>query len=196
MTNKMLVAYATNAGSTVEVAEAVGKALAAGGMDVDVKDIGSLDGIDGYEAFVFAAPMIIGWHKGMRDYLKANQGTLADKPVAYLITLLNMLKTDEKSFDGVPIFQDPAHGKVPANPAKLNPAEKHGTLQHLVGDLLEEVPAIKPVSVGLFGGTLDMSKLNLFGKLFIRIIIRYEEGDYRNWDAINEWAGSLPAMMG
>ncbi len=195
MTNKMLVAYATNAGSTVEVAEAVGKKLAAGGVAVDVKDIGSLDDISGYDAFVFAAPMIIGWHKGMREYLKANQGTLANKPAAYLITLLNMVKTGEESFKGVPVFWDPTHGVPPANAAKLNRAEQHGSIQHLVGDLLEDVSGITPVSVGLFGGTLDMSKLNLFGKLFIRLIIRYEEGDFRNWDAINEWAGSLPALM-
>jgi menaquinone-dependent protoporphyrinogen IX oxidase len=192
MTNKVLVAYATNAGSTVEVAEAVGKTLAAGGKDVDVKDIGSLGDISGYDAFVFAAPMIIGWHKGMRDYLKANQAALKDKPVAYLITLLNMVKTGEESFKGVPVFWDPTHGAAPANAAKLNRTEQHGSIQHLVGDLLEDVSGITPVSVGLFGGALDMSKLNLFGKLFIRLIIRYEEGDYRNWDAINEWAGSLP----
>ncbi|MBN1119749.1 MAG: hypothetical protein JXJ17_01605 [Anaerolineae bacterium] len=195
MTKKILVAYATNAGSTAEVAEAVGKTLSANSTEVDVKVLDNLGDISAYDGYIFAAPMIIGWHKGMREYLAANQNALADKPVAYLITLLNMLKAEEESFDGVPVFQDPTHVKVPADPAKLNPAEQHGSLQHLIGDMLKEVPAIKPVSVGLFGGTLDMSKLNLFGKLFIRFIIRHPEGDFRNWDAINEWAGSLPAMM-
>ena len=160
MTNKVLVAYASNAGSTIEVAEAVGKTLSAGGATVDVKDIGALGDIGGYDAYVFAAPMIIGWHKGMRDFLKAKQGALAGKPVAYLITLLNMVKSGEESYKGVPITWDPAHG-LP-------------------------MPA---------GGKLDMSKLNLFGKLFIRFIIRHQESDFRNWEAINAWAESLPSMM-
>jgi menaquinone-dependent protoporphyrinogen oxidase len=195
MSNKVLVAYASNAGSTIEVAEAVGKKLSAGGATVDVKDIAALGDIGGYDAYVFAAPMIIGWHKDMRAFLKANQGVLAGKPVAYLITLLNMIKSGEESYRGVPIYWDPTHGSPAPADGKLNTREKHGSLQHLVGDLLEDVSGIKPVSVGLFGGKLDMSKLNLFGKLFIRIIIQYKEGDYRNWEAINAWAESLPSMM-
>ncbi len=195
MANKVLVAYTSNAGSTIEVAEAVGKTLSAGGATVEVKDIAALGDIGGYDAYVFAAPMIIGWHKGMRDFLKANQGMLAGKPVAYLITLLNMVKTGEESYKGVPIFWDPTHGSPPPADGNLNSREQHGSVQHLVGDLLEDVSGIKPVSVGLFGGKLDMSKLNLFGKLFIRFIIRHEEGDFRNWEAIDEWAKSLPSMM-
>ena len=75
---------------------------------------------------------------------------------------------------------------------------------HLLSVFLEPVlkraPQVKPVSVGVFRGKLDYSKLNLIGWLVMKLIWlfykRAPEGDFRNWEAIRSWAASLcPALL-
>ena len=65
MQKAVLVAYASNAGSTADVAKAVGEELARDGARVDVRSISELSGADvsGYDAVVVGAPMILGWHR-------------------------------------------------------------------------------------------------------------------------------------
>ena len=63
---KVLVAHATMAGSTVEVAQAVGEELVRSGLQVEVWPIGEVSGLRGYDAVVVGAPMILGWHRAAR----------------------------------------------------------------------------------------------------------------------------------
>ena len=82
---------------------------------------------------------------------------------------------------------DPQLAKAPANPDRMNIPEKHGTPASCVGPALEKAPLVKPVSIGFFGGELDYGTLKLLPKLFVKLIIRSAEGDYRNWNAVQEW---------
>jgi menaquinone-dependent protoporphyrinogen oxidase len=54
---------------------------------------------------------------------------------------------------------------------------------------------IRPVSIGFFNGALDYSRLNFFQRLFVRLAIGAEEGDFRNWDAVREWAEALSTAL-
>jgi menaquinone-dependent protoporphyrinogen IX oxidase len=54
-----------------------------------------------------------------------------------------------------------------------------------------KAPLVKPISVAFFAGKLDYDRLDLFGRLFVRIIIGAKAGDRRNWKAIRTWAASL-----
>ncbi len=53
---------------------------------------------------------------------------------------------------------------------------------------MKKAPGVKPVGIGIFKGAVDFSKLRLFPMLFVRLLIRAKQGDYRNWDAITAWA--------
>ena len=53
---RMLIAYATNAGSTAEVAAAVGEELGKAGVQVEVRQIDETTPIEGYDAVVVGAP--------------------------------------------------------------------------------------------------------------------------------------------
>lgn len=53
---------------------------------------------------------------------------------------------------------------------------------------LAKRPDLHPFAVGLFGGVIDSEKLRFpFSKL--------NDGDWRDWDAIRAWAGSLVPQL-
>jgi len=60
---RCLVAYATNAGSTAEVAETVAHVLAETGDAVDLRRVEEVGDVAGYDLVVIGAPMILGWHR-------------------------------------------------------------------------------------------------------------------------------------
>ena len=191
MTPKILVAYATMSGSTAEIAKAVADGLGQNGNSVDSQPISLIADLSSYDAVVLGAPMILGWHRDMVNFIVENQDALKHVPVAYFTTQLHLTKLPKTEVSGIPIFLDPKLAKPPVNPEKMNISEKAGTPTSCVGPVLEKAPLVKPVSVGFFGGKLDYSTLKLLPRLFVKLIIRGIEGDYRNWDAVREWVNEI-----
>ena len=91
---KILVAYATNAGSTVEVAQAVGEELGKNGDQVEVRQIKDVTTVDGYDAVVVGAPMIMGWHLSAVNFVKKHQQALNRLKVAYFLTAMRLTQAD------------------------------------------------------------------------------------------------------
>jgi menaquinone-dependent protoporphyrinogen IX oxidase len=139
--------------------------------------------------------MILGWHREMVEFIVQNQETLKNMPVAYFTTQLHLTKLSETEVSGIPIFLDSKLAKPPGNPDKMNISEKAGTPASCVGPALEKAPLVKPVSVGFFGGKLDYGTLKLLPKLFVKLIIRGVEGDYRNWEAVREWVDKIRPQL-
>ena len=58
---------------------------------------------------------------------------------------------------------------------------------------------VKPVSEGLFAGTLDLNKIPSFSdRLKFRISIMtgvWKEGDHRDWDSIRNWTQDLKVIL-
>jgi len=196
MNPKILVTYATLSGSTVDVAKEIGAALGKKGVSVDVKNIAEVSTLSSYDAVVVGAPMILGWHRGIVNFIVQHQETLKNVPVAYFTTQLHLTELGETQVNGVPIYLDPKLAKPPGNPSKMNISEKQGTPASCVGPALEKAPLVKPISVGFFGGKLDYGTLKLLPKLFVKLIIRGVEGDYRNWEAIQVWANEIRPQLG
>jgi menaquinone-dependent protoporphyrinogen oxidase len=191
MANKILVVYTTWSGSTTDMAETIGKTLSDGGAEVDVRRMSDVSSLDDYQAVVVGAPMILGWHREAVKFVARHQVALRQKPVAVFITCLELTRSAEDTVGGVPIYQDPSLGHLPANPARLSFKEKQTTPTTYLGPILKKAPGIKPVSVGFFKGKLDYGTLRLLPKLFVKFVIRGQEGDYRNWDALNTWAADM-----
>jgi menaquinone-dependent protoporphyrinogen oxidase len=197
MNSKILVTYATLSGSTAEVAEAIGETLGQEGAQVDVRPIKDVGDISDYEAAVVGGPMIMGWHREAKRFLKKHQGALSQMPVAYFVTALNLTKTSQESVNGVAIYCDPRLLKAPGNPDKLSFKENYATPSSYLAPVLNKAPKVKPVSVGFFGGKLDYGRLNILHMLFVMLIIQAQPGDHRNWEAIAAWAASLrPVLLG
>ena len=184
---KILILYASNAGSTVKVAQAVADELTKT-AHVDVLPLEKVTSLDDYSAIVLGAPMIVGWHRGALAFLKRNQAALSQKKVAIFVTCVNLTKTDETSLEGVLLFIDEKLPKAPKNPARLGIKENYSTPKNYLTPILK---LVKPVSIGIFGGSLQYFSMKWWQVPFVLLAIQAAPGDKRNWKAISEWASQL-----
>ncbi|MBN1582059.1 MAG: flavodoxin domain-containing protein [Anaerolineae bacterium] len=191
----ILIAYTTNAGSTGEVAETIGKTLTQDGARVDVRQIKAVRDVGGYDAVLVGGPMILGWHREAVQFVEMHQQTLSQKRVAYFLTALSLTTSPKTDVDTVPLYLDPALAKLAQNETRLTFRERFTTISHYLQSVLERAPLVKPISAAFFAGKLDYGALNLFGRLFVQVIIGAKEGDYRNWDTIRAWVDSVSPML-
>src|SRR4051812_33664777 len=94
MAARILVAYASRAGSTAEAAEAIGQVLRGGGLDVDVRLVKEAPGVLAYDALVLGSAVWAG--KPLPEatrFLAAQRDALLERPVAYFV-LCDTLKED------------------------------------------------------------------------------------------------------
>lgn len=191
MQNKVLIAYATNSGSSREVAEAVAGELEKSGMTADVRRLEEIEDLRPYGAVVLGGPMIMGWHRGAVKFLKKHRSALSQMPVAYFFTAMSLTRRGETQLDGVPVRIDPDLPKDPKVPDRLSPRERYATVEHYLGPVLRAAPSVKPVSVGFFGGKLDFFRLKPLQRLFVMLVVQAQPGDRRNWPEIRGWAAGL-----
>lgn len=172
MPNKILVTYASRTGSTVGVAEAIGRTLMENKLDVTILPMQDVTDLTPYQAVVAGSAIQAGqWLPEAMQFLRTYQAELKQKPFAAFLVCMTLALKNEKMRE------------------KAN-----------VSDWLAPIRAIvKPVSEGLFSGALDISKVPaLSDRLEFRVSVMmgvWTEGDHRNWQAIHAWASTLPAKL-
>lgn len=173
MERPILVCYASLAGSTAEVAEAVADALRSTGLSVEVhraREVRAAD-IERYSAVVLGSAIRMGKViKEASDFVRRNQAALSAIPTAYFTVGLA------------------ARGDTPE---RLE--EARGYLRPL-----EEIK--EPVAIGLFAGKMDYQKVSAPLRMFLSRAKGPEaehlrEGDWRDWDAIRSWARELGSRL-
>jgi menaquinone-dependent protoporphyrinogen oxidase len=185
---RALLAYATRHGSTKEIADAVAEELRSVFADVDVSEARSAPSPAGYDAVVLGGPMIMGWHKDAKKYLKRNKDRLAAVPFALFVTAASLTEDGVDAVQGMPIAKDPWLVKKPRNADKLSRKERYALPRHYVGDILKLCTPARPRSVALFAGSLDLTTMNLLEKAFVLVVIGATPGDGRHVDFVREWA--------
>jgi len=169
MNDKILVAYATAAGSTGEVAETIGETLRDENTAVVVRRAKDVADVSGYSAVVVGTGIRAGrvYRKALA-FLDTHQEALSKVPVAYFVVCMTMKDDTEENRRQTETYLD---------------------------QMREQAPQVQPVDVGLFGGVMDYSKLPLLLKLMMKAM-KQTEGDFRNWEAIRAWAAGLrPALL-
>lgn len=188
--NKILVAYTTNAGSTEEVARAIADELGKSGQ-VDLCRLEEVSSLNDYGSVIVGAPMILGWSRPALRFLKRHRQELSSRQVACFCTLMSLTQTHQDSIEGVPVYIDPNLPAEPKNPRRLGIKESYATVSNYLRPLLKAAPSVKPVSIAMFGGKMEMFRLKWWQALFVMIIIQARPGDLRNWEAIRSWAKGL-----
>jgi len=163
---KVLVAYATRAGSTAGVAERVAEVLNRSGFATEAVSTKEARDVGSYDAVVVGSCVRAG--KLMPDLLKfldKNKAVLETKPFAAFIVCLAMKDGDEKDRTTAGSYLDPLRLRV------------------------------KPASEGLFAGAYDPEKLG-FAVRQVMKMIKAPPGDFRRWDQVEAWAASLVPLFG
>lgn len=164
---KGLVAYASIAGSTGEVATMIGTRLAGKGHQVDVKKVGEVKTIDGYDFIVAGSGIRVGkTYKPFDVFVKKFESILKTKPTGLFLVCLTMKDDCDAS-------------------------------RELAMKSLEKQMAIAPKSVGLFAGVMDFKKIGPIFAAIIRKIDKTgnPEGDFRDVGKINAWADDFAKSL-
>ncbi len=166
MAKSVLVAYATTYGSTEEVAEAVASTLRSSGLVAEMKPARQVRTLDGYDAVVLGAPLIIHrLHKDARGFLNRHKKALIALPVAILVLGPCKEPRDEEEWQDCTAQFDKA---------------------------LAELDWLDPVAAELFGGRFDPALL----KFPLNKMAGSEPAsDARDWIAIEAWAAGLAALL-
>lgn len=166
MEKRFLVVYASKKGSTKGIADAIGKELQSMGFRADVAQMQEVTSLEGYDALVAGAPVYTG--KVMRD--------LAVFAARHADAILKI---------PVAVF---TAGIAPVYP-------KTGNVSDFTGQLTAAVQPAVPVAVTMFAGSLDPAGLS-FVERGLTSLLKVPTGDFRDWNAITDWARQLPALMG
>jgi menaquinone-dependent protoporphyrinogen oxidase len=189
---RILVSYATMAGSTADVAKAVGEQITKSGLQVDILPLSEVQDIHVYEGVVVGAPMIMGWHRDAIRFLKKHRDAFQRIPLAVFVTAMSLTQTDETSVDDVPVYVDAKLPKPPEKEGSLTFKERYARLVNYLRPILKAADPVKPVSMAVFGGRMEYGRLKWWAVLFAMLIIQAPAGDRRNWPAILEWSAGLP----
>ncbi len=169
MENRILIAYATKAGSTAGIARRVGEVLARRGAPADVlpvPDIPPLNEVGDpvkYRAVVLGSAIRFG--KLLPEamaFIELNQEALQEVQFSIFIACMTLV---------------------------INPDEEG---RRTVDSYLEPVRAlVQPASQGKFAGVMDLARLR-FGERLLMRFLRIPRGDFRQWDEIESWAEGIP----
>lgn len=192
---RVLITYATMAGSTAEVAQAIGEEIARDGLELEIKPISEVYDLERYDGVVVGGPMIMGWHRSALKFLKKNRGTFQRIPLAIFVTAMSLTQTSETNVEGVPVYVDEKLPKAPEKEGSLNFRERYARLSNYVQPIIRASRPAKPVNIAIFGGRMEYGRLKWWAVLFAMLIIRAPAGERRNWPAIKAWAAELPAAL-
>jgi menaquinone-dependent protoporphyrinogen oxidase len=158
MNQRVLVTYATKAGSTVAVADAIGAVLAARGFAVTVRPVKDKPSLEGYQAVVIGSAIRMGsWLPEAVAFARENQARLSQLQVA--IFTVHLLNTG-----------DDAASRA-ARLAYTAPVRKFLT----------------PRAEAFFAGKLDTARLGFLDRMLAKAA-NAGDGDKRDWGQVRGWA--------
>jgi menaquinone-dependent protoporphyrinogen oxidase len=159
MQSKTLIAYASKAGSTIEIATHLAEMLSSKGIQVDLIPVEKVTDLSVYQSVILGSAIRVGriLPEAMK-FVENYQIELQSKTFGIFIVCMTLNQDTEEN-------------------------------RKIVSDYLIPVRAlVKPASEGMFAGVMDLKKLNLLEKLMIKAM-KAPLGDFRDWEKIETWGG-------
>ncbi len=172
---KVLVAYESKYGATEGIAERIGKALRDRGLEADVVRCSRARDVSGYDAFVVgSATYAFNWRKDARKFVEHHVEALSTHPTWLFSS--GPLGTETVDKDGKDVLKA-------AEPKQFS----------------DFADRLHPKGTQVFRGAYDPDKIRGADRIVVWMpAIRdiMPEGDFREWDAIDTWAGSIADHLG
>jgi menaquinone-dependent protoporphyrinogen oxidase len=171
MNNKILVTYASRAGSTAEIAEVIGTTLTQNGAQVDLLPMQNVKDLSPYRAVVAGSAIRKSkWLPEAMQFVRTHRAELAQKQFATFTVCITLAMSNSDQYR-----------------------------QAVRGWIAPVSTLVKPMSEGLFAGMLDFRKLPLtLDTLKLRLVVAlgiFPKGDRRDWNAVRAWAESLCPLL-
>jgi menaquinone-dependent protoporphyrinogen oxidase len=171
MNNRILITYASRAGSTAEIAKSIGKTLIQNGRSVDVLPMQDVKDLSGYSAVVAGSPIRgSNWLPEAIQFVQNYRSELAKKPFATFTVCITLAMSNGEQY-----------------------------CQAVRGWIAPVRALVRPMSEGLFAGRLDFTKLPLtFDTLKLRLVVAlgiFPKADRRDWNAIRTWTESIHPLL-
>jgi menaquinone-dependent protoporphyrinogen oxidase len=169
--NKVLITYASRAGSTAEIAEAIGKTLSQAGAQVEVLPMQDVKDLSMYGAVVAGSAMRSSkWLPEAMQFITTHRAVLSQRPFATFTVCITLAMSNSEQY------------------------------RQAVAKWIQPVRAqVKPVSEGLFAGRLDFNKLPFnWDTLKLRMVVAlgiFPKEDRRDWNAVRAWADHLHPLL-
>lgn len=165
---RVLVAYASEHGSTIEIAQRIADRLSEHGLTVDCRGFAQHPDVAGYDGFVLGSAVHnADWLPEAKEYLHRNAAAITLKPT-WLFSV------------GMP--------DALAAPLRRM-AMREGS--KVVAEILGEVT---PRDVRLFSGVIRRADLPASGAAVLRLLGGHF-GDFRDWAAIESWADGIDTAL-
>jgi menaquinone-dependent protoporphyrinogen oxidase len=176
MNMRVLIAYASLYGATQGIAERIAATLRRQGVEATVESARQAGDPAGYDAAIIgSAAYYFHWMKPATKFVRRNSKALASRPVwLFSSGPLGNKAQDDQGRDFCEILE----------PKEI--AEFRGT--------------VEPREHRVFFGAMDGSKLGFWHRLIYKLPANrdgalFPYGDFRNWDEIDAWAGSIAQAL-
>lgn len=165
MEKRILVTYATKAGSTAEIAAKTGEILASRGFSVDVIPVKENPSLAGYQAVVIGSAIRIGkWLSEAEKFVRSNQAQLSRIPVALFSVHLENLGDGEAEQAARRAYTAPIRELLPQ------------------------------AQEAFFPGKIDYATLSFLDRTLAKAMAKQTGlaiGDFRDWDQVQDWSSSV-----
>jgi menaquinone-dependent protoporphyrinogen oxidase len=158
---RVLIAYATRCGSTVEIAQTILQDLKDRGFAVDVCAAAKVTALSGYDTVVVGSAVRFGkWLPEAVDFVRRYRAELNRMPTAFFTVHMMNTGDDEASKKARIAYVDAARALV------------------------------RPGAEAFFAGKMDTSRLS-FGERLLCKVMKGRDEDRRDWGAIHGWGKSV-----
>jgi menaquinone-dependent protoporphyrinogen oxidase len=159
---KVLVTFATRAGSTIEVADSIAHSIAKQGYCVTLMHIDEVGSLTDYSAVVIGSAIRMGSvTPEVKRFVEERRDELERVPTAYFITCLTLKDDTPENREAVKKYLEPLRKMV------------------------------TPFAEGYFAGKMDYSKLKPLDRFMAKRMVKAPEGDFRDWGKIYYWSKNL-----
>jgi menaquinone-dependent protoporphyrinogen oxidase len=197
MSQRILITYFTESGSTRQAAEVIDERLKeTEHLQIDTCAVTDVSTVNGYDLVIIGTPNWFGKPAPkIQDLIKSNQRILKNTQTAMFFTCMSLSEITGDTFENISIFKDPVFENAPNPLEDMTMWEKSHAISYYLKKIKKVAPEFVPIALAFFKGNLNYSKLSFSHRMIMKFISWFNkdvnEGDYLNEDALRKWSTLL-----